>query len=421
MSTFLTDLKITRKALAILHSKPAFLGTISRQYDEQFANSGGKIGSSLKIRLPNQYQTRRGLVAAPQSTTEQQTTLVVGTVAGADLEINSVDLTLSIDDFAERFLEPCMSVLTASIEAEVLNRVYSDVYQFVGTAGVTPATILPFLNAKTLLNQSLTPKGQNRFVQMDSVTSAGMVNGLQNAFNPVKSISAQFLDGEIGHLSGFDFYENELMPTHKNGTMAGYATAVVSGANQTGNTLATSGWTAGATVTVGSVFTAVGCNKVHPEVKTDYGQLQQFVVAPGSGAGYTAAVYSNGVLVTQGYYTADAGGLITFTIAPGIVTSGAYQNVTASPTDGGALVFLTGAANTSYGQNMAYHKDAFTFVTADLDLPRGMDMAHRESADGISLAFIRGFDVVNRQYVSRFDVLFGQLATRPQLAVRVTR
>jgi hypothetical protein len=421
MSTFLTDLKITRKALAVLHSKPAFIGTIGRQYDDNFAQSGAKIGQSLRIRLPNQYVARRGLVAAPQATSEQSETLVVSTVVGADLDINSIDLTMSINDFSERFLDPCMSIITASIESEVFSRLYSDVYQFVGTAGVTPATILPFLNAKTLLNQSLTPKGAARYVQLDSVTSGGLVNGLQNNFNPSKNISSQYLDGEMGHLSGFDFFENELVPTHTNGTMTGSANVVVNGPNQQGSILNTSGWTAGATVTVGSVFTAAGCNKVHPEAKTNYGSLQQFVVSVGTSAYYTPAVYTNGVLVTQGFYTADANGLIPFVISPQIVTSGAYQNVSASPTSGGAIAFLTGAASTTYGQNIAYHKDAFTFVTADLDLPKGMDMAYREAADGISLSFVRGFDIINRLYISRFDVLMGYLTTRPQLACRITR
>jgi len=421
MSTFLTDLKITRKALAILHNKPAFIGTINRQYDDQFANAGAKIGQTLRVRLPNQYVARRGLVAAPQATNEQSETLVVSTVCGADLDINSIDMTMSIDDFGARFLDPCMSIITASIESEVFSRLYSDVYQFVGTAGVTPATILPFLNAKTLLNQSLTPKGNDRFVQLDSVTSAGLVNGLQNNFNPSKSISSQYLEGEMGHLSGFDFFENELVPTHTNGTMAGVANAVVNGPNQQGSILNTAGWTPGATVTVGSVFTAPGCNKVHPEAKTNYGTAQQFAVAVGSSSYYTPAVYTNGVLVTQGYYTADANGLIPFVINPQIITSGAYQNVSASPTSGGTLTFVTGAANTTYGQNISYHKDAFTFVTADLDLPKGMDMAYREAVDGISLSFVRGFDIVNRLYISRFDVLFGYLTTRAQLACRISR
>src|SRR6185369_11877739 len=346
MSTFLTDLKITRKALAILHNKPAFLGTINRQYDDNFAQSGAKIGQQLRIRLPNQYQARRGLTASPQSTNEQSETLVVSTVCGADLDINSVDLTMSIDDFGDRFLDPCMAQITASIESEVLFRLMPDVYQFVGTPGTTPATILPFLNAKTLLNQSLAPKGVDRFVQLDSVSSAGLVNGLQNNFNPTKSIAAQYLEGEMGHLSGFDFLENELVPTHTNGTMAGSANVVVNGANITGTSIATSGWTPGATVTVGSVFTMAGCNKVHPEAKTNYGSLQQFVVAPtgtatAPGAGFTPAVFNNGVLVSQGFFTADANGLITLGVNPGIVTSGAYQNVSASPTAGGAVTFAT--------------------------------------------------------------------------------
>jgi hypothetical protein len=112
---------------------------------------------------------------------------------------------------------------------------------------------------------------------------------------------------------------------------------------------------------------------------------------------------------------------MTIGINPGIVTSGAYMNVSGSPTSGTVLTFLTGAANTSYVQNLEYQKDAFTFVTAALELPKNMEMAYRAEHDGISLAFVRGFDVVNRLYISRFDVLWGVLTTRAQLACRTSR
>lgn len=413
-NALLTDIKITRKSLAILHNKSTFIGTIGRQYDDQFQQENAKIGNQLKIRLPNQYNFRRGPVANMQGTQETNVVLVMSQIGGADMDFSDTDLSLNIEDFAERILDPAVSMVIANIENDAFG-MFKDVYQFTGTPGATPSGILPFLNAKTLLNQSLTPKGKGRKVQLDSVTSAAMANGMTNFFNPVKEIEEQFLEGTMGRASNFDFYENELVPVHTTGTMAGSAGCYVNGANQTGTTIVLAGLTAGATITQGTVFTMAGTNKVHPETKQTFGSLQQFV----------ATMDNNGL----GVYTADAGGNVTLNISPAILpvvaapaVQNPYANVTASPTSGvaGSVVFQ-GAASTSYGQNLAYHKDAFTFVTGDMTLPKGMDMCYREVSEGISLRILRGFDIINNVYLSRLDILYGYLAARPQLACRVTR
>lgn len=413
-SSILTDIKITRKSLAILHNKSTFLGTIGRQYDDQFAQENAKIGNQLKIRLPNQYNFRRGPVANMQSTSETNVTLVLANIGGADMDFSDTDLSLNIEDFAERILDPAVSMIIANIESDAF-QMFKDVYQLTGTAGVTPTGILPFLNAKTLLNQSLAPKGKGRKVQVDSVTGAAMVNGMTNFLNPEKEISEQYLEGSMGRASNFDFYENELVPVHTTGTMAGSVNAFVNGANQTGSTISLGGFTPGATITQGTVFTMAGTNKVHPETKVTYGALQQFVATADANA--------------TGVYTADANGNVTLNISPAIIpvvaapaVQNPYANVTASPTSGvaGSVTFV-GAASTSYGQNIAYHKDAFTFVTGDMTLPKGMDMCYREVSEGISLRILRGFDIINNLYLSRLDILYGYLACRPQLACRVTR
>jgi hypothetical protein len=242
-----------------------------------------------------------------------------------------------------------------------------------------------------------------------------MSNGMTNFFNPVKAIEEQFLEGTMGRASNFDFYENELVPVHTTGTMAGSANVYVNGANQTGTTVLLAGFTAGATITRGTVFTMTGCSKVHMETKQTFGSLQQFV-ATGTADGTDV-------------YTADANGNVTLNISPAIIpvialpaVQNPYSNVTASPTTGvaGSVVFQ-GAASTSYGQNIAYDKTAFTFVTGDMTLPKGMDMCYREVSEGISLRILRGFDIINNVYLSRLDVLYGYLATRPQCAARVTR
>ena len=410
----LTDIKITRRSLAILHNKSTFLGTVSRQYDDQFQQENAKIGNQLKIRLPNQYNFRRGPVANMQATAETNVVLVLASIGGADMDFSDTDLSLSMEDFSDRILDPAVSMIIANVESDAF-QMFKDVYQFTGTPGATPAGILPFLNAKTLLNQSLAPKGKGRKVQLDSVTSAAMANGMTNFFNPVSEISEQFLEGSMGRASNFDFYENELVPVHTTGTMTGSGTAQVNSIGVGGNSVTIGGMTSGATITQGTVFTMAGCNKVHPETKQTFGSLQQFVVTADAAA--------------TGVYTVAGDGTVTLNISPPIIPvvappadQNAYANVTALPAlaTGGSVVFQ-GAASTSYGQNLAYDKGAFVFVTGDMTLPKGMDMCYREVSEGISLRILRGFDIINNLYLSRLDLLYGYLTARPQLACRITR
>jgi hypothetical protein len=68
---------------------------------------------------------------------------------------------------------------------------------------------------------------------------------------------------------------------------------------------------------------------------------------------------------------------------------------------------------------MLYHKDAFSFATADLVMPQGVDFASRQVLDGISMRIVRQYDINNDLFPCRLDVLYGYKAIRPQLACRI--
>lgn len=70
-NTILTATAVTREALRVLHQKLNFVGTITRDYDDRFAQQGAKVGDTLKIRLPNQYTVRTGATLSAQDTTER--------------------------------------------------------------------------------------------------------------------------------------------------------------------------------------------------------------------------------------------------------------------------------------------------------------------------------------------------------------
>jgi hypothetical protein len=427
-STRVTSQMILRKALPILHGKLSLIGNANRQYDNRFADAGasvayGKIGPSLQVRLPVEPVWRDGAVANIQDTVEQTVALNVSQIGGADLNFADIDLSLSIDDFTERYIEPCMSVCASTLESRFAAAMYKQVYQFAGTPNTTPTTQDPFMAAKVLLNRSLCPQDRKRVIAIDSPTSRSMVTGLQNLYNPPDVIGKQYREGRITEGSGFQWYENDLLPVHVSGANGGSPVINGSGQSAAGNvtgTLNTRGWTVSTTVNQGTVFTIAGVYSVHPETKTAFtDQLQQFVIIPNPNV-------NTGTGLVDGNYTADSNGQIVLSINPGIVGPGAastagMQNVSALGVDNATISILTGAANTSYTQNLVFHKNAFAFVTADLEIPKGMDMAHRATMDGISMRFMRGYDIVNMRYVSRLDILYGFAAIRPKLAVRVTR
>lgn len=391
-NTLLSPTAVTRKALMILHQKLQFIGSINRQYDSSFAKSGAKIGDSLKIRLPNEYVVRSGATLQTQDTTETSTTLQVATQKGVDLNFTSTDLTLSLDDFASRILEPAMAVLAANIEADALT-MRKDVYNIVDN----DASAISFKNvmqARGVLNDNLAPPDNNRSVILSTAHEVSLVDALKGLFNDSTSISKQYREGMMGRTGGFDFMSSSQMTDHTTGTAAKTTNYLVNGASQTGAAITVDAGTT--TFLKGDIITFAGVYRVHPETKVSTGQLQQFVLTADSGASATSLA-----------------------ISPSIITSGARQNVSGSPADNAAITKVGAGANETYSGSLAFHRDAFTFATADLVMPQGVDFSAREVYDGISMRIVRQYDINNDKFPARLDVLYGFKTIRPQMACRI--
>ena len=395
-NTILTPTAVTRKALQILHQKLNFIGNINRTYDDSFANSGAKIGDSLKIRLPNEYTVRTGANLSTQDTSETSTTLQIATQKGVDITFSSAELTLSLDDFSARILEPAMAVLAANIEADALN-MYKDVYNIVDndTAAIS---FLNIMQGRKLLNDSLAPMDNNRSALLSTDHTAKLVDSLKGLFQDSNAIKQQYREGMMGRTGGFDFYENTLLTNHTTGTAAKTTTYSVNGAVTTNGSTAVTVASAGSTTfKAGDVFTVAGCFRVHPETKVSTGVLQQFVV------------------------TADyAGGAGSLSFAPAIYTSGGRQNVVAAGMANSSAIVKVGAgASEQLTPSMVFHRDAFAFATADLVMPKGVDFAAREVYDGISLRTVRQYAISTDTMPCRIDVLYGYKTIRAQLAARI--
>jgi hypothetical protein len=372
----------------ILHQKLNFVGSITRDYDDSYAKSGAKIGNTLKVRVPNQYSTRNGAVISSfNDTSESSVDLTVNTQKGVDVNFTSNELTMSIDDFADRILDPAMSTLAATIESDAMS-MYKDVYQSVWNGGAA-VTYNKVLDGRVILNRSLANQG-SRTANLNSQDMVDVVKDTKTLFQDDASIAKQYKEGYVGRAAGFDFLENTLWASHGRGAGSGY---LVNGASQTGASLTVD--TGTGAIAAGDVFTIANVFSVHPETKVSTGQLQQFVAT-----------------------AAQSGGTTTIALSPAIVTSGATQNVSAGPADNAAITFL-GTASTAVGTSMLYQKGAFAFATADLIMPKGVDFAAREVLDGISMRIVRQYDITNDKFPCRIDVLYGYKTLRPQLACRL--
>jgi len=387
-NTILTMDMITREALRILHQQLTFVGSINRAYDDSFAQSGAKIGDTLRIRLPNQYTVRTGAVLSAQDTVEQNTALTVATQQGVDLSFTSRDLTMSLDDFSQRIIRPAVSVLAASVEADALQSMSKDVYQVVNGIG-SAITFKRVMEGAKRLTDSLAPSA-DRTALLNTTDNVDLVDVLKGLFQDSNAIKQQYREGVMGRTAGFDFAQTTHLTTQARGAGTGY---LVNGGTQTGSSLVVD--TGTGALNAGEVFTIAGVFEVHPETKVNTGRLQQFVV-------------------TSDY----AGGGGTIAISPAIVPTGARQNVSGSPADNAAITII-GTSGTAFGQSLVYHKDAFTFATADLVMPSGVDMASRQNFEGLSIRMVRQYDINNDAFPCRLDILYGYKTIRAQLAARV--
>ena len=398
-NSLLTIDMITRKSLAILENNLVLSRNINRQYDDSFAVEGAKIGSSLRIRLPDRVLVTDGAALQTQDDNEQYTTLTVSTQKHVGINFTSAELSMQLDDFADRVLKPRISQLAASIDADVAN-VFASVGTSVGTPGTTPATALVMLQAQQKMNEAAAPMSP-RYLTVNPAANAALVNGLSGFFNPSDSISRQFKSGMMGeNVLG---YEEVNMSQSVKAFQVGSRTATggtTSAAVTTegATTISITGAGASGTIKAGDVFTLSSIRAVNPQTRESTGSLFQFVALAdvtlnGSGAG-------------------------TITVAPMYSAAHPLATITTLPGNGNNVTFM-GAASTTYPQNIAYHKDAFTLATADLILPQGVDMASRANHNGISMRIVRQYDINNDRMPCRVDVLYGYAAIRPQLACRV--
>jgi len=366
-----------------------------RDDDDSFAVEGAKIGSTLRIRLPDRALVTDGAALQVQDDNEQYTTLAVSSQKHIGVNFTTAELTMQLDDFAERVLKPRISQLAASIDADVANS-FRFIGNSVGTPGTTPATSLVLLQAQQKLNENAAVMSP-RYATVNPAANAALIEGMKGLFNPVSAISKQFKNGMFGEgILGYDELNmSQSIKQFTTGSRTGTLTMNAAVTTEGATTMVITGL--GSTVIkAGDVFTVADCYAVNPQTRESTGSLFQFVALADVTASTTATV----------------------TVAAMYSASHALATVDTLPQSGKTVTFL-GSPSTQYPQNLIYHKDAIAFATADLLMPQGVDMASRQVHNGISLRIVRQYDINNDRLPCRIDVLYGYSVIRPQMAVRL--
>jgi hypothetical protein len=399
-NTLLTPTMITRKALMVLHQKCNFLGNTNMQYDDRFAVSGAKIGQTLNVRMPSKYTVRTGATLSAQNHVERSTPLVCDSQYGVDVSFTSVELTMDLDDFSERIIEPAMAQLAAKLEGDCLQDAYKLIPNYTNATTDSKITYKYFQSGGANLTNNLTPSSKrSSILSPDSIVDFN--DAVKGLFQSSENIKTAYREGRMGRTGGFDVYENTLTPAHTSGTLAG--SSVTNGANlgtsDTSNVwssqtvLSVDNATSGTTLLAGDIITLATIAAAHPETKANQGKLRSFVVQSDVTLTTLATAYS-------------------VTVKPAVIygSGNAYQNCTLSGSSDldGHAVTLIGAVGSAFQNDIQMHKDAFAFVSADLeDVSQYGSWGSRRTQDGVSMRIAKQYDITNDAFPCRIDVLFG--------------
>ena len=418
-NNLLTPIMITREAARILENNLTFSKNVNRDYSDEFAVRGAKIGNTINVRIPPQYVGRTGAALAVEDAIETFRPLVLTTQFGVDISFTSADLTLSIDDFSERFLNPAMATIANRVDFDGTTMAKNNTWNQVGTPGTTPNSMLTYLQGGVKLDDMAAPRDAQRAAVLSPNAQAVLVDAQKGLFQSAELIADQYRSGNMGMAGGFKFSMDQNVPVHTVGPLGGAPTTTgaqsasaapsgvtgAAGANLlTPFPLITGAWTAAAALRVraGDVFTLPGIFSVNPQNRQSTGVLQQFVV--------TADANSDGA------------GAATLQILPRPIFTGPFQNVTSASNNIPAASPLTfvGTASTGYRQNFVFHKDAYMLGTADLIMPDGVDFKGRVNWKGVSIRMVRQYRIGTDDLPTRTDVLYGWAPLYPQLGCRVT-
>jgi len=446
----LTMSYITNEALVVLENELVIANRVERQYSNEFAQTGAKVGNTVNIRRPPRYIGTYGPPLLVEDTFETYTPVVLNYQYHVDVQFTTQDLALSMDMFKKRILKPQIATVANRIDADSAAYFTLNTATVLGTPGTQPASYKIFSDARAYLAMEACPTEGEKNCVLDPITMSAATDAFKGLFNPQAKLGEYNDKGMIAkEWAGLDWWEDQNVYSFTTGTNTGTASAFTLYATGGTGALLSTGWAASGTLgvqgftasspvaTVGDTFTIAGVYPVNPQNRRQYGRsLKQFVVLPPGGFGtppngaattglfYSPATLLNGTFNSNnGVYSSDGSGFCSLTIAEAVIYGGQFQNVTAVPSATAAIVFNNSAtAGTVSPQGLVFHKYAYALAFADLPLPQGVEMAARAYDDedvGMSIRMVTQYTINNDSEPTRADVLYGPASLYRSLGIRV--
>lgn len=454
----LTMSYITNEALVVLENELIIANRVERQYSDEFAQTGAKIGNTVNIRRPPRYKGTYGAPLNVEDTFEQSVPVVLNYQFHVDVQFTTQDLALSMDMFKKRILRPQIATVANRVDSDTAQYAFINTAAMLGTPGVQPASYKIFSDARAYLSAEACPTEGEKNCVLDPITMSAATDAVKGLFNPQAKIGDYNERGMVAkEFAGLDWWEDQNIPSWTSGTQqvasggTGYALT-----DNTASAFLTSGWAQSgfinisggaastATFNVGDTIQIAGVYPVNPQNRLQYGRtLRQFVVLPPGGFAtppvgaaapgltYAAATLTNGTFnPVTGQYSTTAGGAVSLLIGDCIISGGQFQNVTAAPTSTAQIIVngipfastTTTTQSVVSPQGLVFHKYAYALAFADLPLPRGVEFAARAYDDedvGMSIRVVTQYTINNDSEPTRADVLYGPASIYRTLGCRI--
>lgn len=400
-NAIITPTIIAKEAIMQLENNLVLGNNVHREYKKEFV----KVGNSVNVRMPVDFTVTDGATRSNQDVVEKNSTVKVDKRKHVSWKFSTQDLTLSVEEYSERYIKPAMIRLGNQVDADIA-ALYKYVYHANGTAGTTPATFMSVAGAAQKMDEVAVPNDGQRKLVINPAAHWSLADGLKGVNNQ-KRVEDFIGKGYLSNIADFEIFGSQNVKSHTKGVATG--TPLVNGAAQSvtyasltsgdsfwQSNLVTDGWTASTAgiLKAGDVFTIAGVYAVNPISKDSTGALQQFTVISDA--------------------TSDGTTNATLTVSPPLITSGVHQTISGAPADNAAITVVNGHA-----ANLAFHKNAFALVMCPLELPDSAGFKARESYNGMSVRVVKDYDIDSDEEIIRLDILYGVKAVDPRLAVRL--
>jgi hypothetical protein len=383
-NTIITPAIIAKEAAIQVVNSLVFARLANKQFKNDF---GVKIGDTVAYRKPVRFVTTDGPVLSMQDVTEESDNIVINKHKHVGWNFDVKSLTLSIDEYSERYIKPAAIALANQLDFDGAD-LYKAVYNASGTAG-GEVDFDALLDTKQKLTEFAVMQN-DRFAALTPKAATQLLKSLTSGVFQPSLVEDITKEASVGRLAGLDLYEGQNVKNHTKGTAL--TITLASNPDEGATSVSLTAGTPG-TLVEGDIITFQVTNAVNPINKQDLGYAAQFVVT-----------------ATTAVTTATS-----VPISPALRATGAYQNVTALPTTGAAVVTLVG----SHAANLAFQRNAFALVSVPFQAPDGVSWSESVEYQGISLTMVKAFDIVNYREIVRLDTMYGWKATYPDLACRI--